>query len=103
MHDLLFEHQDQLELPDLAGYADRLGLDVQRFMRELESEEHRAAVSEDVESAEESGARATPTFFVGDRRHVGPHDVETLAAALTAIARSHNPGTGQGQASAAET
>jgi Na+/H+ antiporter NhaA len=103
MHDLLFDHQDQLELPDLAGYADRLGLDVERFMRELESEEHRAAVSEDVESAEESGARATPTFFVGDRRHVGPHDVETLAAALTAIARSHNPGTGQGQASAAET
>ena len=36
-------------------------------------------------SAEASGARGTPTFFVGDRRHIGPYDAETLAAELNAL------------------
>ena len=33
-------------------------------------------------SAEASGARGTPTFFIGERRHVGPYDAETLAGEL---------------------
>ena len=36
-------------------------------------------------SAEASGARGTPTFFVGDRRHIGPYDAQTLAAELNAL------------------
>jgi protein-disulfide isomerase len=43
---------------------------------------HAGALSEDGESAEESGAAGTPTFFIGNRRHVGPYDVETLTRAL---------------------
>ena len=39
-------------------------------------------VEHDVASAEESGVRGTPTFFVGDTRHIGPHDAQTLIAAL---------------------
>lgn len=35
-------------------------------------------------SAEASGARGTPTFFVGGRRHVGAYDAESLAAELEA-------------------
>jgi protein-disulfide isomerase len=82
MHDLLFQRQDELELPDLVGYAAELGLDVERFTRELESEQHLSRVLDDVSSAEESGARGTPTFFVGTRRHTGPYDIETLIGAL---------------------
>ena len=37
----------------------------------------------DVASAEASGARGTPTFFIGERRHSGPYDAETLAVELT--------------------
>jgi Na+/H+ antiporter NhaA len=83
-HDLLFQHQDELDFEDLLGYAGDLALDVERFARELELGVHASRVLEDVASAEASGARATPTFFVGDRRHVGPHDAATLAAALEA-------------------
>lgn len=82
MHDLLFQHQDELELEDLIGYAAELDLDVERFTRELEEGPHSERVREDVASAEASGARGTPTFFVGDRRHVGPHDAEMLTRAL---------------------
>ncbi|WP_433471552.1 Na+/H+ antiporter NhaA [Saccharomonospora azurea] len=84
MHDVLFEHQDQLEFEDVAGYASELGLDVEVFLRDLESEEAAAVVQADLVSAEASGAVSTPTFFVGSRRHVGPHDTETLAMELEA-------------------
>ena len=84
MHDLLFTHQDQLEYEDLAGYAARLDLDVETFLPDLEDEATAARVRADVASAEASGARGTPTFFVGNARHTGPHDTETLARALAA-------------------
>jgi Na+/H+ antiporter NhaA len=82
MHDLLFAHQGELEIEDLAGYAGRLGLDIEQFLRDLGSDEVANRVSGDAASAEASGARGTPTFFVGDRRHVGPFDAESLAVEL---------------------
>ncbi|HEX5969542.1 MAG TPA: Na+/H+ antiporter NhaA [Intrasporangium sp.] len=84
MHDLLFEHQEELETEDLAGYAGALGLDVERFLRDLDEEVHAERIREDVMSAECSGARGTPTFFVGERRHIGPYDAQTLIAELEA-------------------
>ena len=87
MHDLLFEHQGELETEDLAGYAGELGLDVERFLRDLDDEVHNDRIREDVRSAEASGARGTPTFFVGDQRHVGPYDAQTLIAELEASRR----------------
>ena len=33
MHDLLLEHQDALQPRDLLGYAEQLGLDLERFQR----------------------------------------------------------------------
>ena len=41
MHDLLLEHQDALSAADLVGYAEQLGLDVERFEDDLRSA-HRA-------------------------------------------------------------
>jgi Na+/H+ antiporter NhaA len=84
-HDILFAHQDQLEYEDLLGYAGELDLDVERFARELEEGVHAPRVQADVASAEASGAYATPTFFVGIRRHEGPYDAATLAAELEAL------------------
>jgi Na+/H+ antiporter NhaA len=89
MHDLLLDHQDHLTGRDLVGYAQQLGLDVDRFHRDLK--EHRLAgrVAEDVQSAELSGVSGTPTFFVNGRRHYGAYDIDTLKAAVkTAKARA---------------
>jgi Na+/H+ antiporter NhaA len=84
MHDTLFAHQDQLELEDIVGYAADLDLDVERFVRDLDDEDLYARIRADVASAEASGARGTPTFFIGNRRHIGPYDADTLAAELEA-------------------
>ena len=82
MHDWLFAHQDQLEVHDLIGHAASLGLDVDAFTAALEDPAVAERVRRDAASAEASGARGTPTFFVGDQRHTGPFDAATLAAEL---------------------
>ena len=40
MHDMLFENQDALDDENLARYAKALGLDVPRFIREMESQHY---------------------------------------------------------------
>lgn len=78
MHDTLFQHQDELSRECLAGYAGDIGLDVQQFLLDLDDAELAERVRADVASAAASGARGTPTFFVGEERHIGPYDAATL-------------------------
>ncbi|SET09060.1 Na+/H+ antiporter NhaA [Geodermatophilus poikilotrophus] len=84
MHDRLFAGQDRLMPTDLLEHAAAAGLDVSRFARDLGSSRFARRVEEDVESAEVSGVTGTPTFFVNGRRHTGPFDADSLAAALLA-------------------
>jgi Na+/H+ antiporter NhaA len=78
MYDTLLSHQDDLTPRDLRGYAEELGLDVDRFTDELRRREYAPRVSEDVSSADESGVSGTPTFFINGRRHYGVYDIQTL-------------------------
>ncbi len=82
MHDILFARQDELELEDLLGYAGELDLDIEKFARALDDPAVEDRIRADLASAEASGARGTPTFFIAGRRHVGPYDAATLAAEL---------------------
>lgn len=78
MHHRLFEHQDSLSDNDLVAHAEAVGLDVEQFLLDVRDSELHDRLVDDAESAAESGVRGTPTFFVGERRHVGPHDARTL-------------------------
>jgi protein-disulfide isomerase len=82
MHDYLYEHQRHLEDQDLRGYAEELGLDVERFDRELADHTHAARVREDFMSGVRSGVNGTPTFYINGERHDGSYDLETLLAAI---------------------
>jgi Na+/H+ antiporter NhaA len=84
MHDLLLDHQDALRMEDLVGYAEELGLDVDRFEEELRTRDGARRVAEDVDSADISGVSGTPTFFVNGLRHYGAYDIATLSAAVKA-------------------
>ncbi|SOC53370.1 Na+/H+ antiporter NhaA [Blastococcus aggregatus] len=92
MHDRLFAHQDRLGAADLLEHAAALGLDLERFARELGEATHAAHVRDDVASAEASGVRGTPTFFVNGVRHDGPTTTDALAAALLASDPRGTPG-----------
>jgi Na+/H+ antiporter NhaA len=84
MHDLLLDHQDALRPADLMGYAEQLGLDVERFSSQLRKHAGANRVAEDVNSADLSGVSGTPTFFINGQRHYGAYDTDTLATAVRA-------------------
>jgi protein-disulfide isomerase len=84
MHDLLLAHQDALTPSDLVSYAERLGLDVDRFAAALGRHAGAARISEDVDGADLSGVSGTPTFFINGGRHYGAYDIETLSRAVRA-------------------
>jgi protein-disulfide isomerase len=86
MDDLIFEHQDRLEMPDLLRYAEALGLDLDCFAAELESHVHAPRVREDFMSGVRSGVNGTPTFFINGVRYNGGYDLPDLLAALQAAA-----------------
>jgi Na+/H+ antiporter NhaA len=82
MHDLLLEHQTALMPKDLVGYAQQLGLDIDRFTTFVHRHEGAGRVSEDVDGADLSGVTGTPTFFINGHRHYGAYDIATLSAAV---------------------
>jgi protein-disulfide isomerase len=82
MHDLLYENQQRLEANDLLGYADSLGLDVERFERELEGHVHAPRVREDFMSGVRSGVNGTPSFYINGVRYEDSYDLDTLLGAL---------------------
>jgi protein-disulfide isomerase len=82
MHDLLFENQKRLGDEDLRAYAQRIGLDLERFDKELTEHAHAARVREDFMGGVRSGVNGTPTFFINGARHDDAYDVETLISAL---------------------
>ncbi|HWE62710.1 MAG TPA: thioredoxin domain-containing protein [Chloroflexota bacterium] len=82
MHDTLYEHQDALDDLHLLAYAQTLGLDTERFAREMAAHVYAPRVREDFLSGVLSGVNGTPTFFINGVRHDGGYDFETLLAAL---------------------
>jgi protein-disulfide isomerase len=82
MHDLLFRRQKALESADLERYATEIGLDVERFRRELEAHVHLDRVEADRSSALASGAAGTPTIFVDGLPYHGSLERAELRRAL---------------------
>jgi len=82
MHDTLYENQDALGRSDLVAHADRLGLDTDRFERDLEDEAYEERIHEDFSSGARSGVNGTPTFFVNGERYDGPLEFDGLLMAL---------------------
>lgn len=82
MHNLLLDHQERLQMNDLLGYADRLGLDPERFRNDLMLHGYAGRVARDLESADLSGVSGTPTFFINEQRHYGAYDISTLTSAI---------------------
>ncbi len=64
MHDLLFQNQAHLKDKDLHRYAQGLGLDMARYVAEMDDHIYLQKVREHIEGGRSSHIRATPTFFV---------------------------------------
>jgi protein-disulfide isomerase len=84
MHEYLFEHQKQLDEPDLRRYAVELELEADRFDRDRKSSEISDRINRDVDSGGRSGVGGTPTFYVNGIRHDGGYDLDSLRPAIVA-------------------
>jgi protein-disulfide isomerase len=71
MHDKMFENAKDLARPALEGYAQELGLDVEKFRADLDDPRVAAEVDADDKAADEVQANGTPCFFVNGRRIPG--------------------------------
>jgi protein-disulfide isomerase len=82
MHDHLYEHQQHLTDSDLHGYAEELGLDVERFDSDLAGHAFADRVREDFMSGVRSGVNGTPSFYVNGAKYDGDYSLEALVAEL---------------------
>ncbi|MBV9772893.1 MAG: thioredoxin domain-containing protein [Gemmatimonadetes bacterium] len=83
MHARLFE-TGQLSEDDLRWHAEEIGLDVERFRRELRERTYAPRVVEDLEEGIRVNVTRTPTFFINSQRYEGPLEVKPLKEALEA-------------------
>jgi protein-disulfide isomerase len=82
MHDRLFENQHSLDYEDLKRHAVAVGLDVDRFMRDIGDPRFLEVVDAHGEGARRSGVTSTPTFFLNGARYDGSYELKLLVAAI---------------------
>jgi protein-disulfide isomerase len=82
MHDILYENQQALEDEDLMKYGALVGLDINRFVRDMREGRHLNRIREDFLSGTRSGVNGTPTFFINGLRHDGSLDLVSLMTAI---------------------
>jgi protein-disulfide isomerase len=88
MHDMLFEHQEELAEVDMVQFALRAGLEVYQFEADLSSERFSGKVLRDYEGGVASGVKGTPTLFLNGWRYRGKLDYDEIQAAVLAAGPS---------------
>jgi protein-disulfide isomerase len=82
MHDYLYEHQEALDVENLARAAEVLGLDEVKFNREVAERVYADRVQRDVQSGTASEVGGTPTIFINGVRNDDDDDFDTLKAKI---------------------
>ena len=68
MHDILFENQRALQRDKLEGYAQEIGLNMEKFKADLDGDKFKAQIDADIAQARSLGASGTPTFFINGKK-----------------------------------
>jgi protein-disulfide isomerase len=82
MHDLLFEEQRLLKPEVVPSWVKRIGLNPEQFESDIKRDVVEKRIKGDRQSGIRSGVNGTPTFFINGNRYDGPHDYDSLLAAL---------------------
>ena len=82
MHDLLFEQQTLFKPEIIPSWAERIGLNLEKFENDFKQGVVEKRIKEDRQSGIRSGVNGTPTFFINGTRYDGPPDYNSLLAAL---------------------
>jgi protein-disulfide isomerase len=82
MHDYLFERQKALDDHHLLEYAQKVGLDIERFKKEMSGHVYAPLINKSLKSGIDSGVEGTPTFFINGQRYEDSWDLDTLTSYL---------------------
>lgn len=82
MYNKLFENQKKLEQADIEGYAEEIGLDMEKFKADMESEVVKSRIAADLKQGASVGVRGTPHFFMNGTRISGAQPLEKFQASL---------------------
>jgi protein-disulfide isomerase len=82
MHDLLYENQNALTIPDLLNYAKLLDLSAADLQIAIENETFADKIKADFLGGVRSGVNGTPSFYINGNRHNGSFGYEDLIVAL---------------------
>ena len=82
MHDVLFANQRALKRADLEKYAAQIGLNMNQFNADLESNKFKAQVDADLAQARSIGVRGTPNFFINGKKLTGAQPFERFKAKI---------------------
>ena len=67
MHDLIFEYQREMSPEKYLEHAGTIGLDVDRFKKDLAAAKVKSRVDGDAAAAAKLGVTGTPAFFINGR------------------------------------
>lgn len=90
MHDMIYEHQDELDVDHLFQWAQAIGINMERFDRDLRSHRFQGKVREDFMSGVHSDVNGTPTLFINENRYDGPVEFDALIQALEEAQTAHS-------------
>jgi protein-disulfide isomerase len=78
MYDLLYSNQLYLGSNDLISYAGEIGLNMDRFRRDIQSEVLASKIEADLEGGELSGVTGTPNFYINGEKYDGDWEDDAL-------------------------
>lgn len=81
-HDVVFENMRALSDADLEGYAQRVGLDMDRYRADFAAPETAARVAADLALSQQLGIRGTPNFLINGRAIAGAQPFDNFAAII---------------------
>jgi protein-disulfide isomerase len=90
MHDHLFEHQNELDDRHLLGYAKIIGLDIERFKKEISEHVYVSVINKSLKNGIKSGVEGTPTFFLNGVRYEDSWELETLLETIRSAIEKDN-------------
>jgi protein-disulfide isomerase len=78
MHDKLFANQTALDRPNLEKYAQEIGLDMNKFKADLDSNKYKSVIEAETKEGSAVGVQGTPAVFINGRKIAGAYPWDTF-------------------------
>jgi len=93
MYNQLYDNQkewgeDKNPMQFFEKYAKNIGLDVDKFKKDIEEKKYDARIQKDINDGQTLGVTATPTFFINGEKITGGMSFEDFKAKIESILKS---------------